>query len=202
MNQHFQTPLDHYQSFPLTIPYAQIPQTIPQNEGYIIYRMQMKKKKKIIIPHLCQRPCPRSYHRRWAVSCQRKDVAQTSHGDACTFHRLDEQPQPCLQAWSRYGWLQPLFLPLWGETQHNTQVEHPQNTATHKTLWCWHHHQPAIAVLKTRQLSMLGNSGGVVKSLYICQASLKSLGCFYFWCILFSQWKAVTVNWWILHCQL
>ena len=28
------------------------------------------------------------------------------------------------------------------------------------------------------------------------------LGCFYFRCVLFSQWKAVTVNFLILHCQL
>ena len=43
---------------------------------------------------------------------------------------------------------------------------------------------------------------GVVNSLDFCPASLKSFGCFYFRCILSSQWKAVTVNLWILHCQL
>ena len=37
---------------------------------------------------------------------------------------------------------------------------------------------------------LLGSSG----SLDFCLASLKSLGCFYFRCILSSQWKAVTVN--------
>ena len=34
----------------------------------------------------------------------------------------------------------------------------------------------------------------VVNSLDLCPALLKSLGCFYFWCVLSSQWKAVTVN--------
>ena len=33
-------------------------------------------------------------------------------------------------------------------------------------------------------------------------ALLKSLSCFYFRCVLSSQWKAVTVNLRILHCQL
>ena len=48
---------------------------------------------------------------------------------------------------------------------------------------------------------LLGDSGGVVNSLEFCPASLKSLGCFYFRCVLSSQWKAVTVNSRILHCQ-
>ena len=48
---------------------------------------------------------------------------------------------------------------------------------------------------------ILGDSGGVVNSLDFCPASLKSLGCFYFRCVLSSQWKAVTVNLRILHCQ-
>ena len=34
------------------------------------------------------------------------------------------------------------------------------------------------------------------------QAPFKSLSCFYFRCVLSSQWKAVTVNLLILHCQL
>ena len=46
--------------------------------------------------------------------------------------------------------------------------------------------------------SLLGDSGGVVNSLDFCPASLKSLGCFYFRCVLSS---AVTVNLRILHCQ-
>ena len=41
---------------------------------------------------------------------------------------------------------------------------------------------------------LLGDSGGVVNSLDFCPASLKSLGCFYFRCVLSSQWKAVTVT--------
>ena len=49
---------------------------------------------------------------------------------------------------------------------------------------------------------LLGDSGRVVNSLDFCPASLKSLGCFYFRCVLSSQWKAVTVNFRILHSQL
>ena len=49
---------------------------------------------------------------------------------------------------------------------------------------------------------VLGDSGGVVKSLDFCPASLKSLGCFYFRCVLSSRWKVVTVNLRILLCQL
>jgi len=41
---------------------------------------------------------------------------------------------------------------------------------------------------------LLGDSGGIVNSLDLCPASLKSLGCFYFRCVLSSQWEAVTVN--------
>ena len=51
-------------------------------------------------------------------------------------------------------------------------------------------------------LCVLGDSGGVVNSLDFCPASLKSLGCFYSRCVLSSQWKAVTVNLRISHCQL
>ena len=47
---------------------------------------------------------------------------------------------------------------------------------------------------------LLGSSGGVVNSLDFCLVSLKSPGCFYFQCILSSQWKVV--NLWILHRQL
>ena len=43
---------------------------------------------------------------------------------------------------------------------------------------------------------------GVVNSLDFCPASVKSLGCFYFRCVLSSQWKAVIVNLRILHCQI
>ena len=45
-----------------------------------------------------------------------------------------------------------------------------------------------------RRRHVLGSSGGVVNSLDFLPASLKFLGCFYFWCVLSSQWKAVTVN--------
>ena len=49
---------------------------------------------------------------------------------------------------------------------------------------------------------LLGDSGGVVNSPDLCPASLRSLGSFYFRCVLSSQWKAVTVNLRILNCQL
>ena len=48
----------------------------------------------------------------------------------------------------------------------------------------------------------LGDSGGVVNFFDFCPASLKSRGCFYFRCVLSSQWKVVTANLRILHCQL
>ena len=41
---------------------------------------------------------------------------------------------------------------------------------------------------------LLGGFGGVVNSLDFCPASLKSLGCFYFRCVLSSQWKAVATS--------
>ena len=49
---------------------------------------------------------------------------------------------------------------------------------------------------------LLGGSGRVVNSLDFCPSSLKSIGCFYFRCVLSSEWKLVTVNLWILHFQL
>ena len=58
----------------------------------------------------------------------------------------------------------------------------------------------SIAILM--DFTVLGDSGGVVNSLDFCLASLKSLGCFFFRCVLSSQWKVVTVNLQILHCQL
>ena len=41
-----------------------------------------------------------------------------------------------------------------------------------------------IARVDTKNLGLLGDSGGVVNSLDFCPASLKSLGCFYFRCVL------------------
>ena len=58
-----------------------------------------------------------------------------------------------------------------------------------------------IKVTQPCACDILGDSGGVVNSHDFCPASLKSLGCFYFQCVLSSQWKAVTVNLRILHCQ-
>ena len=53
-------------------------------------------------------------------------------------------------------------------------------------------------------LDILGCSGRVVWlwSFDFYPASLKSLGCFYFWWVLSSQWKAERVNLWSLQCQL
>ena len=67
-------------------------------------------------------------------------------------------------------------------------------------LWC----NPVLFVTVSllKACCVLGDSGGVVNFLNICPASLKSLGCLYFQCMLSSQWKAVTVNLRILHCQL
>ena len=65
--------------------------------------------------------------------------------------------------------------------------------------------RPGLSVLTRFVVSvdvkLLGDSGGVVNSLDFCPASLKSLGCFKFRSVLSSQWKAVTVNLRILHCQ-
>ena len=58
-----------------------------------------------------------------------------------------------------------------------------------------------LAISNNWLLVLLGDSGRVVNSLDFCLASLKSLGCFYFRCVLSSQWKAVTVHLRILHCQ-
>ena len=51
-------------------------------------------------------------------------------------------------------------------------------------------------------VSLLGSSGRVVNSLDFYPAWLKSLGCFYFRCVLSSQWKAVTINLRSSQCQL
>ena len=59
-----------------------------------------------------------------------------------------------------------------------------------------------ISHKQSQQSPLLGGSGGVVNSLYFCSASLKSLGCFYFRCVLSSQLKAVTINLWSLQSQL
>ena len=63
-------------------------------------------------------------------------------------------------------------------------------------------HQEVIVPARCVGPCVLGDSGGVVNSLDFCSASLKSLGCFYFRCVLYSQWNASTVNLRILHCQL
>ena len=47
---------------------------------------------------------------------------------------------------------------------------------------------------KTMYLNLLGGSSGAVNSLDFYPAPLKSLACFYFWWVLSSQWKAMTVN--------
>ena len=76
------------------------------------------------------------------------------------------------------------------------QKEKPETKSAHKRLCCF------VFILFFNFL-ILGDSGGVVNSLEVFPASLKSLGCFYFRCVLASQWKVtVTVNLRILHCQL
>ena len=65
--------------------------------------------------------------------------------------------------------------------------------------WC--HILSFSSMCVTNMWVLLGDSGGVVNSLDFCLALLMSLGCFYFWCVLSTQWKAVTVNLRILHCQ-
>ena len=66
-----------------------------------------------------------------------------------------------------------------------------------------HAHSYTLNVVCSKDIVMIvfGGSGGVVKSFDFCLASLKSLGCFYFRCVLSSQWKAVKVNLRILHRQ-
>ena len=51
-----------------------------------------------------------------------------------------------------------------------------------------------LATSNNLLLMLLGDSGGLVNSLDLCPALLKSLGCFYFRCVLSSQWKAVTLS--------
>ena len=60
------------------------------------------------------------------------------------------------------------------------------------------HYLCHIIVVYFLNLVLLGDSGGVVNSVDFCPASL---GGFYFRCVLSSQWKAVTMNLQILHCQ-
>ena len=49
----------------------------------------------------------------------------------------------------------------------------------------------STAHFRTKTLNLLGSSGRVVNSLDFYPALLKSLGCFYFRCVLSPQWKAV-----------
>ena len=72
-------------------------------------------------------------------------------------------------------------------SQSPRRVHHPGLTAR-QLRFC------AETFLISDLLLLLGDSGGVVNSLDFSPASLKSLGCFYFRCVLSSQWKAVTVN--------
>ena len=52
------------------------------------------------------------------------------------------------------------------------------------------------------KLSYWAIQAGLLTPMTFPPASLKSLGCFDFRCVLSSQWKAVTVNLRISHCQL
>ena len=71
------------------------------------------------------------------------------------------------------------------------------------SLYSGSQHEPPLTKTSSvlSGMFLLGDSGGVVNSLDFCPASLKSLGWFYFRCVLSLQWKAVTVNLRILHCQ-
>ena len=52
----------------------------------------------------------------------------------------------------------------------------------------WFSHLVMELMPKSVSSDILGDSGGVVNSLDFCPASLKSLGCFYFRCVLSSLW--------------
>ena len=66
---------------------------------------------------------------------------------------------------------------------------HTGYITTIQVIQCW---TQDCVTLDTSPL--LSSSGGVVNTIDFCPASLKSLGCFYFRCVLSSQSKAVTVN--------
>ena len=94
-----------------------------------------------------------------------------------------------------------LFLVWWSFLKHSASSLHGGVQDTH---WIFTSNFPDLQTIFPDQVmaSSLGDSGRVVNSLDFCLASLKSLGCFYFRCILSSQWKVVTVNLQIVHCQL
>ena len=50
-----------------------------------------------------------------------------------------------------------------------------------------------VIPVQKQRVNLWGGSGGVVNSLDFCPASLKSLGCFHFRCVLSSQWKSERV---------
>ena len=64
-----------------------------------------------------------------------------------------------------------------------------EHLAADSSAWRLATHNGAQAFEEKRLLQLLGDSGGVVNSLGFCPVSLKSLGCFYFRCVLSSQWK-------------
>ena len=54
---------------------------------------------------------------------------------------------------------------------------------------------PLLTPIKSHKpVSLLGGSGEAVNSLDFCLALLKSLGCFYIWCILSSQWELSLIH--------
>ena len=79
----------------------------------------------------------------------------------------------------------------------NFQVIMRIQSTSWMTQWIWRQKSTLLTVI----IPVLGGSGRVVNSLDFCLASLKSLGYFYFRCVLSSQWKVVTVNLRNLHCQ-
>ena len=113
-----------------------------------------------------------------------------------------------IQMRTRFGASFSMWIPtkpLAQITLHHEYLRHVLNSLlTFFALYLMHVSPQILFQLlgKLHALCLLGDSGGVVNSLDFCPASLKSLGCFYFRCVLSSQWQTVTVNLRILHCQL
>ena len=78
-----------------------------------------------------------------------------------------------------------------GQEETAARIDHDRSTLS-----------PFLLTRYRKIVTVSGGSGGAVNSLDFCPAWLKSLGCFYFRCVLSSQWKAVIVNFRILHSQL
>ena len=96
---------------------------------------------------------------------------------------------------------QPLFM------QKQTvklikQERRPPPLPSTPSLFCCITVHRILLCCDTLHCCVLGSSGRVVNSLDFYPSLLRSLGHSYFRCVLSSQWKAVTVNWQSLCCQL